>query len=56
VSRPKRFYGHMNGVIASMIRELYFSRHMNQAQLAGFFRIRQGSVSRIVSKQTWSQT
>jgi hypothetical protein len=51
---PKRFYGHMNAVIAQMIRELYFSRHMNQTQLARFFRIRQGSVSRIVSNRTWS--
>jgi predicted XRE-type DNA-binding protein len=51
--RPKRFYGHMNAVIAQMIRELYFSRHMNQTQLADFFRIKQGSVSRIISGQVW---
>ncbi len=54
MNRPKRFYGHMNAVIAQMIRELYFSRRMNQTQLADFFQIRQGSVSRIVSEQTWS--
>jgi hypothetical protein len=52
--RPKRFYGHMNPVIAWMIRTLYFSRHMNQTQLAAFFQIGQGTVSRIVSEQTWS--
>lgn len=55
MTRPKRFYGHMCPVIAQMIRELYFSRHMNQPQLASFFRIRQNSVSRIVSGQTWSR-
>lgn len=55
MSRPKRSYGHMNAVIAQMIRELYFTRHMNQTQLADFFRIRQGSVSRIVSDQTWQR-
>lgn len=55
MTRPKRFYGHMNPVIAGMIRELYFSRRMKQAQLANFFQIGQNSVSRIVSGQTWSR-
>lgn len=51
--RPKRFYRHMNPVIAQMIRQLYFTRRMNQPQLAAFFRIKQNSVSRIVSGQVW---
>jgi hypothetical protein len=55
MNRPKRFYGHMCPVIAEMIRELYFSRRMNQPQLAKFFRIGQGSVSRIVSGQVWER-
>src|SRR6266571_6717831 len=51
--RSKRFYGHMNAVIAWMIRELYFSRRMTQAQLADFFQIGQSTVHRIVSGKTW---
>ena len=51
--RPKRYYRHMNQTIADMIRELYFSRQMNQRELGDLFRIRQHSVSRIVSNQTW---
>jgi predicted XRE-type DNA-binding protein len=52
--RPKRFYRHMNPVIARMIRELYFSRRMKQAELGRLFQIGQNSVSRIVSGQTWN--
>jgi hypothetical protein len=44
----------MNHTVAAMIRELYFSRRMKQAELGQLFRIRQGSVSRIVSGQTWN--
>jgi predicted XRE-type DNA-binding protein len=53
--RPKRFYRHMNSTIAAMIRELYFSRRMKQAELGRLFQIGQNSVSRIVSGQTWNR-
>ncbi len=51
--RPKRHYRHTNPVVAKMIRELYFSRKMKQAELAALFRLTQGSISRIVSNQVW---
>jgi predicted XRE-type DNA-binding protein len=52
--RPKRSYSkHLNAVIAQMIRDLYFSRHMNQSQLAAFFHTHQGHISKIVSGQIW---
>lgn len=51
---PKRHYRHMTREKAERIRELYFSRQMNQVQLAEKFGIRQPSVSRIVSGQVWA--
>ena len=51
---PKRHYRHMNRTIAVMMRELYFGRRMNQRELAEFFRVRQNTVSRIISGQTWA--
>lgn len=53
-SSPKRFYGHSNHVIAWMIRQLYFSRRMKQAQLAAFFHVSQSTVSKILSNKVWS--
>jgi hypothetical protein len=50
----KRFYKHMNPVIAAMIRELYFGRQMNQSELARFFLLSQGNISKIVSNQIWN--
>jgi hypothetical protein len=52
--KPKRHYRHTNPVVAQMIRELYLSRRMKQAELAAFFKLSQGSISRIVSEQVWS--
>jgi transcriptional regulator with XRE-family HTH domain len=51
----KRFYNHMNLVIAEMIRELYFDHHWKQRALAEFFKVSQGAVSKIISGQTWQR-
>jgi len=53
MNKPKRFYRHMTPAIAKRIREKYFSRQANQAELAREFEISQGSVSRIISNQSW---
>ena len=53
--RPKGWYRHMTFDKAEEIRKLYFSRQMKQKELAEKFGIRQPSVSRIVSGQTWAR-
>lgn len=53
--RPKKFYKHMNPVIAEMIRHLYFVEKWKQQRLAVFFQIGQSSVSKIISNQIWSR-
>jgi len=53
MTRPKRWYRHMNADKAREIRDLYFSRTMNQREIAERYNIRQNSVSRIVSGQVW---
>jgi DNA-binding transcriptional regulator LsrR (DeoR family) len=50
----KSRYRHMTREKAHEIRRRYFAREATQAQLAAEFGIRQGSVSRIVSGQSWS--
>jgi plasmid maintenance system antidote protein VapI len=51
---PAVVYGQMNRTIAEMIRELYFKHKWKQQRLADFFKMRQNSVSRIISGQTWA--
>jgi len=54
VRSPKRFYGHMTPEIAAFVRWLYFVGKLKQQSIGDIVRIRQGSVSRIVSDQTWA--
>lgn len=53
-NRPKRFYGTMTREKAQEIRRAYFAREANQRELAERYGIRQNSVSRIVSGQSWA--
>lgn len=52
--RPKRYYRHMTREKAQEIRQRYFSREANQAQLAKEYAVRQNTISRIVSGQVWT--
>ena len=52
--KPIRRYRHMSPLAARAIRDLYFVGKLKQHELARMFGIGQGSVSRIVSGQTWS--
>jgi len=53
--RPKSRYRDMTPEKAEQMRRLYFSRQAKQAELAEMFGIRQNSVSRIVSGQSWAR-
>lgn len=55
MNRPNGWYRNMTLEKAEEIRKLYFSRQMKQKELAEKFGIRQPSVSRIVSGQTWAR-
>jgi DNA-binding transcriptional regulator LsrR (DeoR family) len=52
--RPKRFYRNSSPKVAAVIRDLYFVGKLKQCQIGRMFGMRQGSVSRIVSGQVWS--
>ena len=51
--RPKSYYRNMTPERAEEIRSAYFSREANQRQLAERYGVRQNTVSRIVSGQSW---
>lgn len=51
--KPKSSYRHMTAEKAEEIRRAYFAREMKQHELGEKYGLRQGSVSRIVSGQTW---
>lgn len=53
--RPKRHYRHSSPLAAKAIRELYFVGRLKQLEIGRMFGLRQHSVSRIVSGQTWSE-
>lgn len=50
----KRYYRNMTPLAAKTIRDLYFTGRMKQKDIARMFNIRQGSVSRIISGQSWA--
>lgn len=52
---PKSYYRNMTLQKAEEIRLMYFSRQLNQAELAKRYGIRQNTVSRIVSGITWAR-
>ena len=52
---PKRYYRHMTAEKAEAIRRAYFAREANQRELAERYGVRQGTVSKIISEQTWSR-
>lgn len=51
--RPKSRYGDTSPAIAEFVRWLYFRARLKQKQIANIVGLGQGSVSRIVSGQTW---
>lgn len=56
--RPKTCYRHMTPELAAHIRALYFARVggeqlWKQADLATMYRVRQNTISRIVSRLVW---
>lgn len=53
--RPKSHYRHMDHAKAEEMRRRYFSREAKQDELAREYGIRQGTVSKIISGQTWSR-
>ena len=55
MNRPKRYYRHSSPIMARAARELYFVGRLKQHQIARMFGLRQHSVSRIVSGQTWTE-
>lgn len=52
----KRFYRDMNPRIAAVIRDLYFVGKLKQHEIGRMFGKRQGTVSRIISGQVWSES
>lgn len=52
--RPKRYYRGMTPEIAAFARWLYFKGKMKQHEIGTLIGMTQGSVSRIVSGQTWN--
>lgn len=50
----KRHYRHMTPKAAKVIRDLYFVGRLKQHEIGRMFGLRQHSVSRIVSGQSWS--
>lgn len=53
MSRPKRHYRQSSPLVARVVRDLYFQGRLKQHEIGRMFGLRQGSVSRIVSGQTW---
>lgn len=53
--RPKRRYRHSSPLVAMVARELYFVGRLKQHEIGRMFGLRQCSVSRIVSGQTWDR-
>lgn len=51
--KPKSRYRHMNPEIAERIRKEYVPRVVTQKILGERYNLRQHSVSRIISRQTW---
>ena len=49
----KRFYQNMNPEKAALARRLYFVDRLKQKDIAARLGILQGSVSRIISGQSW---
>jgi DNA-binding MarR family transcriptional regulator len=52
--RPKSQYRHMNRRAARVLRDLYFVGRIKQTDLARMFGRSQGTVSKIISGQSWS--
>jgi predicted transcriptional regulator len=51
--KPKRHYRQSSPLVARAARELYFVGRLKQHEIGRMFGLRQGSVSKIVSGQTW---
>jgi DNA-binding MarR family transcriptional regulator len=52
--RPKSHYRNMNRKAAKVLRDLYFVGKLKQHELARMFGRTQGTVSKIISGQSWS--
>lgn len=53
--RPKRFYRNSSPLIARVARDLYFVGKLKQREIGRMLGLRQGSISRMVSGQVWSE-
>jgi DNA-binding transcriptional regulator LsrR (DeoR family) len=53
--RPKRHYRNSSPLVARVARDLYFVGRLKQREIGKIFGLRQHSVSRIVSEQTWRE-
>lgn len=51
--RSKSHYRHSTPLVAKAARDLYFIGRLKQREIGKIFGLRQHSVSRIVSGQTW---
>lgn len=51
--KPKRHYRNMTPQIAAEIRRAYWSRELNQRQLAEKYGSSQAAVSRIINEECW---
>lgn len=54
MTRPKRHYRNSSPLVARVARELYFVGRLKQHEIGRMFGLSQGTVSRMVSGQTWS--
>jgi DNA-binding MarR family transcriptional regulator len=52
--RPKSHYRNMNRKAAKVLRDLYYVGKIKQTELARMFGRSQGTVSKIISGQSWS--
>lgn len=53
MKHPKRYYRQSSPLMARAVRDLYFVGRLKQWEIGKMFGLRQNSVSRIVSGQTW---
>lgn len=51
--RPKRYFPNGSPLVARMAHDLYFVGRLKQHEIGRIFGLRQHSVSRIVSGQSW---
>lgn len=54
--RPKSRYRDSSPTVAEFVRWLYFRGKLKQRQIGELLGMQQGSISRIVSRQTWDAT